>query len=356
MTLQEIAAYHRTRWAKPWVLVSILALGAPVMLMKAAGLLPVAGRHPGAWLSTLVAPYLYSGILVWATPTPFLWTGRKRDYPPLHRGLLQALPCGLLLTAVIVLVDWALVRWAGVKGLPGLSELLLGNLVILVPLMMLLGFLFAAQERSSREKAKAEHQAREAQWILLRGQLSPHVLFNSLNGLAELVHTDPDAAEQAILDLAALYRALLDHGHRHHAPLGDERKLVARYLAVEALRLGPRLQVDWDWDPQVDPLIAPPFLVQPLVENALKHGIAPHPEGGRLQIISRREGRALHLQVRNTGRPLPLVPGDGVGVRNLEARLALAFEPDPKLRLYSDGPWTVAEIGIPAMFPPEETP
>lgn len=355
MTLQEIALYHRARWTKPWVLVSILALAAPILVLKAIGLLPAYGRHPAAWMSVALGPFLYAGTMVWAGPLPFLWTGRKRDYPSTLRGIGQSLLAGSALLAVVVILDVTLVRWAGFKDFGPMLGVLSANLGTLLPILVLLGFLFAAQERSFREKSKAEHQAREAQWILLRGQLSPHVLFNSLNGLAELVHTDPDAAEQAILDLAGLHRALLEHGHRHHAPLGDERRLVERYLAVESIRLGDRLDVDWDWDSQVDDLVVPPFLVQPLVENALKHGIAPHPKGGRLRIRARREGRDLRLQVLNTGRPLPLVPGEGVGVRNLEARLALAFEPDPKLRLFSDGPWTVAEIFIPALFPVEDS-
>lgn len=88
----------------------------------------------------------------------------------------------------------------------------------------------------------------------------------------------------------------------------------------------------------------PPFLLQPLVENALKHGIAPHAEGGDLAITLRREGAGLQLRVTNTGRGLGLIPGSGVGLRNLEARLALAYGQGARFHLRSEGAATVAEV------------
>jgi LytS/YehU family sensor histidine kinase len=91
---------------------------------------------------------------------------------------------------------------------------------------------------------------------------------------------------------------------------------------------------------------APPFLLQPLVENALKHGIAPHPEGGDLVITLRRNGHGLSLAVRNTGRPMGLVLGDGIGLRNLEARLRLAYGSAGKFSLHADGAATVAEVQL----------
>jgi len=107
--------------------------------------------------------------------------------------------------------------------------------------------------------------------------------------------------------------------------------------------------VQWDWDAALDPVEAPPFLIQPLVENALKHGIATHPEGGTLEISIRRHKGGLILRVSNTGRPLGLVPGAGVGLSNLEARLRLAYGPDANLHLRSEGPRTVATLGLPSL-------
>jgi LytS/YehU family sensor histidine kinase len=220
------------------------------------------------------------------------------------------------------------------------------NLLFGVPMMTIVGVLVMLGQITRMEKDEAEAKAKEAQWVLLRGQLSPHVLFNSLNGLAELVRVDPLAAEQGLLDLASLYRLLLDHGSRPSAPLADEKALVERYLAVEQVRLADRLKVSWAWNPILDSLAAPPFMLQPLVENALKHGIAPHPEGGELRIALEPDLYGFTLKVANTGRALPLVPGEGIGLRNLEARLRLAFGDAGSLRLATDGPWTVAEIRV----------
>ncbi|HWQ09759.1 MAG TPA: histidine kinase, partial [Holophaga sp.] len=220
------------------------------------------------------------------------------------------------------------------------------NLMIWAPVSMLSGYSITVWERTHYAKEETERRLREAQWVLLRGQLSPHVLFNALNDLAELVHIDAAAAEQGLLDLSDLYRALLVHGNRPEAPLKDERALVGRYLGVEAVRLGSRLQVQWDWDERLEGLRLPPFLVQPLVENALKHGISPSPEGGALQIRMGQEGQDLVIQVRNTGRPAPAVPGQGIGRANLEARLSLAFGEKAGTRLFTEDAWTVAEIRV----------
>ena len=122
---------------------------------------------------------------------------------------------------------------------------------------------------------------------------------------------------------------------------------MERYLRLEALRLGGRLVTRWLWDSDLDPLETPPFLVQPLVENALKHGIAKAEQGGELEIRLGRLGRQIRIQVANTGRPTPLVLGNGIGLRNLEARLRLAYGDRAGYRLFQEGPWTTAEILFP---------
>jgi two-component system sensor histidine kinase AlgZ len=258
-----------------------------------------------------------------------------------------------LVVVALVALSWFMVKDAGLKaealGLvkgtkPTFLRALAVNLLGGVPLMTIIGAIISFAVITEEEKAATEARLEEAQWVLLRGQLSPHVLFNSLNGLAELVRQDPLAAEQALLDLAELYRALLRHGDRPKAPLGDERALVARFLAVEAVRMGPRLRVSWAWDEGLDGALVPPFLLQPLVENALKHGLAPESGGGHLIISLQPEGEGLRLRVVNTGRPLGLVPGQGIGLQNLEARLRLAYGSGAAFHLRSEGPSTVAEV------------
>jgi signal transduction histidine kinase len=315
-------------------------------------------RHPGALANFLLMPFLVSFCYGFLSPLPWRWTGDERTRAPFLWGASQALAFNAVVVLVLVSLSWLLVRNVNLKGealglargMNGTFRQVLGlNLFIGTPMMTIIGGIISMGETTEEEKAAAEARLEEAQWVLLRGQLSPHVLFNSLNGLAELVRQDPVAAEQAILDLAELYRALLRHGDRPKAPLGEERALVQRFLAVEGLRLGDRLRVRWDWDEALDGVEAPPFLLQPLVENALKHGIAPHPEGGDLAISLRREGQGLHLRVENTGRGLGLVPGDGVGLRNLEARLRLACGPTAAFRLRTEGTRTVASVDLPKL-------
>ena len=105
----------------------------------------------------------------------------------------------------------------------------------------------------------------------------------------------------------------------------------------------------WEWDEGLDEVEAPPFLLQPLVENGLKHGIAPHPAGGDLVLSLRREGAGLRLRVSNTGKGLGLVPGQGVGLQNLVARLNLAYGSAATFHLRTEGPATVAEVLLPRL-------
>ena len=323
-------------------------LGFAVLL----GMLPMiaaspARSNPGTWMVLGLAAITLPLLVLWLSPAPWLWTGGRSSHAPLLRGVVQSavFNCAILLLilalymAIIFLSDledsW--VRAAGSS---------FSNLMIWGPAAMLAGYSITVWERTNYAKEETERRLREAQWVLLRGQLSPHVLFNALNGLAELVHVDPVAAEQGLLDLSDLYRALLAHGNRPTAPLGDERALVTRYLGVETMRLGERLRVQWDWDEHFDTLSLPPFLVQPLVENALKHGIAPHPKGGELRIGLLQEGQDLVIRVANTGQPLPPVLGHGIGRANLEARLGLGFGDKAKTRLFTEGEWTIAEIRV----------
>lgn len=353
MKARDLARLSRRQLQSPttrWILVAFSAVFA---LTKLLGYFALKWHHPAAWVSGILVPVLIALSYGVASQWPWFWTGDTRLRAGWVRGALQALLFNALVVLALVALDYGLLRLAGVREVPmdfsqtakmSFKKALFINLVFGVPLMSIVGALVMLGQITSMEKEEAEARAKEAQWVLLRGQLSPHVLFNALNGLAELVRQDPVAAEQAILDLSSLYRSLLDHGSRPLAPLKDERQLVERFLAVEQMRLGPRLNVDWDWHPSLDSLQAPPFMLQPLVENALKHGIAPHPAGGELRITLAPDLYGFSLRVANTGRPLPLVPGDGVGLRNLEARLRLAFGEGASLRLASEGEWTVGEI------------
>lgn len=158
----------------------------------------------------------------------------------------------------------------------------------------------------------------------LQARIHPHFLFNTLNTIASLIRSQPDQAEQAVLDLADLLRSALTD--RVSASLAEELELTRRYLAIERLRMGERLQVDWQLDadlPLDTPL--PPLLLQPLAENAIRHGIQRLPMGGTLTIQIERQPRFLSIAITNPCAPTPGVPGHGTAQSNIRQRLQLAY-------------------------------
>lgn len=348
MRLQDVIAYEKARIRSPWVWSLVLGFGVLLTLVSAGAMAFVPGKHhPIHLVSALLGSFGLPVLMLWLAPAPWLWTRGRATHAPFFRGLVQS---GAFAAVYILVLGGLLILLSAIAQAEGgqpLAPLALGSaLAIWVPASMLAGFFITLWERTRLIKAETEKRLREAHWVLLRGQLSPHALFNALNGLAELVHTDPVAAEKGILDLASLYRALLDHGSKPSASLRDERTLVSRYLAVESMRLGQRLDVRWSWDESLELFETPPFLLQPMVENAIKHGIAPSLVGGALDIALHRDGDDLVLRVGNSGKPLPLLLGNGVGVGNLEARIFLAYGDHARFRLWGEGDRTVAEVRI----------
>jgi two-component system sensor histidine kinase AlgZ len=168
----------------------------------------------------------------------------------------------------------------------------------------------------------AETTARLAE---LQSRIQPHFLFNTLNTALTLVRLDPTRAEGVLEDLAELFRvALSDSGDS--ATLGDEVELARRYLAIEQIRFGSRLQVQWDLDPAAASARVPPLLLQPLVENAVRHGVEPSPEGGSVRVRTRvRHGRAV-VAIANSVPREPSRPGHGMALRNVRERLRLMHD------------------------------
>ena len=197
-------------------------------------------------------------------------------------------------------------------------------------------------------RRELEIHAREAEAQALRAQLDPHVLYNALGALSELARENPAATEEALLDFSDLYRRLTLLRERPFITLSEERELLERYLAIEALRLGARLKVEWDWPDALDALSVPPLLVLPLVENAIKHGVAPVRAGGRLRLaVARLQNGSLRVLISNTGQPLnPDGASQGTGLRNLRARLALLGSGTSRLDLGSEDAWTVAHLQL----------
>jgi len=157
----------------------------------------------------------------------------------------------------------------------------------------------------------------------LQSRIRPHFLFNSMNIISSLIETDPRAAEQAVEDLSRLFRASLQL-NQNQVPLSDELALCKRFVRIEQLRMGSRLRVHWDICCEPEQVLIPPLTLQPLVENAIYHGVQPLPDGGDVQVTCRREGGDVLLEIVN---PVPLSPaipqhkGNGMALENIRLRL-----------------------------------
>lgn len=156
----------------------------------------------------------------------------------------------------------------------------------------------------------------------LQAQLNPHFLFNTLNSISTLMHRDVAAADHMIVRLSELLRAALASAGAQEVPLREELDFLRRYLEIEQVRFGPRLKVDFEVAQDTLELPVPNLLLQPLVENAIKHGIAPRKLGGRIEVGARREAGDLRLWVRDNGAgDGQATRGSGLGLANTRARL-----------------------------------
>jgi len=181
-----------------------------------------------------------------------------------------------------------------------------------------------AQDRTLRA-AQLETRLAEAQLQALQRQLHPHFLFNTLNAISALMHRDVEAADQMLARLSDLLRMALDQPGVQEVPLKDELDFLEKYLEIEQARFGSRLSVRFDVDPETLDACVPNLLLQPLVENSIRHAVAVRVEGGSIEVTARRMGDRLQLQVRDNGPGLPKGrlqgSGTGVGLANTRSRL-----------------------------------
>jgi len=202
--------------------------------------------------------------------------------------------------------------------------------------------------RREREAAEARHAALHAQLQSLRAQLQPHFLFNTLNGIAAVMHDDVAAADRMLNRLADLLRMTLAEGERAEVCLQQELAFVQAYLDIEKMRFGQRLAVDCQVPEQLLHCPVPPFILQPLVENAIKHGVGPRAGGGRISIRAGEQQGFLLLDVENDDPP----QGDGdtgfqIGLRNTRERLQALYGSAQRFELLRGGQRTVARIQLP---------
>jgi sensor histidine kinase YesM len=267
-----------------------------------------------------------------------------RAYPLGTRG---AGPIALVLTLAAVVLGflWLIignlwnsvcmllgVAWSGIVITPQLSILIVVLGVLLYGFAVALHYLvieFVRAKSAEQRELESLLMAQEAELRMLRTQIDPHFLFNSLNSISALTSQDPKAARRMTLELASFFRQSLGMEAHKKVTLGEEMVLIRHFLAIEQVRFGERLQVEEEISEDAAECLVPPMIIQPLVENAVKHGICNMPEGGTIRITARRAGSMLHIGVHN-----PVDPdmasirseGHGIGLTNVRQRLSGAYK------------------------------
>ncbi len=335
-----------------------LAFWLPLVPLVAALL---AGHGGAGWVEvlTLALPlaylYAYMGLAAWYVCRAVPW-----EVKPAGEVIRTQLLAAALSSAL-----WVALGWAGAAMLerlapfPGAGRRFAGEAPWLfalgLPVYLLAAAVYyaiLAGERSramERQALQLTIRAREAELRALKAQLDPHFLFNSLNTLAALAGSDPAGARKMAILLAEFLRRSLRAGGEEAIPLGEELAHVASYLAVERARFGDRLAFEPVVEDEVRSWPVPPLLLQPLVENAVRHGIAQLLEGGAIRLEARRDGSGdLFLAVENPrddDHPAPR--GEGVGLANVRARLAARHAGAARLAIETPPGRFRVEIAIP---------
>ncbi|HUP65288.1 MAG TPA: histidine kinase [Thermoanaerobaculia bacterium] len=206
-----------------------------------------------------------------------------------------------------------------------------------------------ASAESRQAALRYQLLAREAELKAFKSQIDPHFLFNSLNAISSLCGSSPEGARAMSQGLADFFRRSLRLGMRERITLGEEIELAASYLAIESARFGSRLTVEIDVQPEAAVVEVPPLLLQPLVENAVRHGIASLVEGGTVAVKAAISDDALLVTVENPADPeRSSAKGEGIGLANVRGRLAAVYDDAASLHASESGGKFRVAITLPA--------
>jgi signal transduction histidine kinase len=360
------------RWLRPALLavaVAVVAIG--IGLYATPPRFPGARRGGGPMLPRLPGPapnfrtllYLFGvGSVVWyaaAVALPLLVVGARRIDIDRHGrartiGLVAAAVASLI--AITSVVEYVVVYHGSPSSLrPGFSayapQALRQNVL---PWVAFVGLVAAIEARrravqSALDRERLRAKVAEQRLIALTGQLHPHFLFNTLQGISTLIHRDPEAADEMLAKLSDLLRDLLRHRDHVLVPLTDEVRYARTYLEIAKLRFADRLQFQIDVGSESEQASVPLFILQPLVENALAHGIGGRTRGGCVRVTARRVGDRLHLEVADDGAGLTTSTTlrEGIGLSNTRERLRASFGDDHRFTLGSGaGGGAVVRIDI----------
>lgn len=271
------------------------------------------------------------------------------------RPLLRALPPMVQRAAAAgIVLGWAILVTSGVAWLAGGtgSEWTDGvmwrrALLVVVATLALLHYFELRARASSPALSEARLQA-------LQARIRPHFLFNSLNAVLTLVRSDPRRAERTLEDLADLFRVLM-RDTRKTVLLEDEVALCRQYLEIEALRLGDRLRVAWEIDDVLPRIQVPSLLLQPLLENAILHGVEPSPSGGEISISVVQRRDRVHIRIANpvarkreNGAATGPKPGNQMALENIRERLRLLYDLAAELNAREENGLYIVQLILPA--------
>jgi two-component system sensor histidine kinase AlgZ len=209
---------------------------------------------------------------------------------------------------------------------------------------LLSGVLVAGLVWRAKAQAPASTRARLAE---LQSRIRPHFLFNTLNSAIALVRAEPARAEALLEDLSELFRHALADAQKE-VTLADELHLAERYLAIEQVRFGDRLRLSWSLDPRASEARLPPLILQPLVENAVKHGVEPSPTGATVHISTERRGGQVVIKIANTLSMSGSRPGMGLALANVRERLGLLHDIKASFRVARVKGQFIVRLEVPA--------
>ncbi len=323
-------------WIVPAIVATFGMIVVPSRLNPDLSLVKIILSQMAVWL-----PWgAWSLLVMWIADRVPLERGRVARAIAVHVPL-----CVLVVTGQILIVDrvslgFGVVPERGLESILAIGLRSYGDLFTVI-YWAIVGA-HAAMRWHEAWRAEAVRAARlssdlaQAQLSALRSQLHPHFLFNALNAVVALVSEDPPAAKRVTVRLAELLRATLAATERSSLPLREELDLTRRYLDIETVRFGDRLRLAWSVDESLLDHDVPAFVLQPLVENALVHAIAPRVAGGSVAISASRDADTLRLAVRDDG-PGPgasrATRGNGMGLRNLRDRLERLYDGRASLSL-----------------------
>src|SRR6516162_2922361 len=356
------------QWVRVWAIGFVLWTVLALLSATGAHVYMAAMGSPESWAQLLA--WTVSVSVVWSVLTPVVYELTRRftfdrnswtTSLPIH--LVACVVLTVLAAVVIVLLD-PMITWTPEKHVSFFAHTLSRFLMdfqrywYIVLITQAIAYYGKYQERQLRS-SQLEAQLANAQLEVLKIQLEPHFLFNTLNSIASLARHDGVAAEDMTLQLADLLRMSLDGVGVHEVPLHQELTFLQKYVDIQLTRFHDRLSVETEIDPRTLDTLVPNLILQPLVENAIRHGISPRRAPGLVRITTWRDRDDVWMEIRDNGvgftRNRGAAPPEGVGLRNTRGRLRQLYNDDHAMVLEdAPGGGCTVKIRVPYRTSSEE--